>query len=160
MESEVEGEVVGVGRDVAEYRLLAPMRWRVWCRDRYVVQPGLRLVRQDQEAGIEAAGEERHALQVGRSQRAGRIVTGFGEERVEDVAEDARRREREGARRGVQRREEGTRGREHAHLDDHRVEKASPHAILPHRDQPCAQLKEEVTERLQSSEYDRDDHIE
>ena len=38
-------------------------------------------------------------------------MTGFGEERVEDVAEDARRRETEGARRGVQRREEGTRGR-------------------------------------------------
>ena len=34
-------------------------------------------------------------------------MTGFGEERVEDVAEDARRRETEGARR----REEGTRGR-------------------------------------------------
>ncbi len=40
-----------------------------------------------------------------------RIVTGFGSERVEDLVADERRREAEGARRGVARREEGTRGR-------------------------------------------------
>ena len=41
----------------------------------------------------------------------GRIVCGFGAERVVDVAADERRRVAEGARRGDERRETGTRGR-------------------------------------------------
>ena len=40
-----------------------------------------------------------------------RIVTGFGPERVDDVAAEERRRVAEGVRRGVARRDEGTRGR-------------------------------------------------
>ena len=40
-----------------------------------------------------------------------RIVSGFAEERVEDVAADETRRIAEGARRGDARRDEGTRGR-------------------------------------------------
>ena len=40
-----------------------------------------------------------------------RIVTGFGPERVDDVAADERRRVAEGVRRGVARRDEGTQGR-------------------------------------------------
>ena len=40
-----------------------------------------------------------------------RIVTGFGNDRVEDVAADERRRVADGAQRGSQRREDGTRGR-------------------------------------------------
>ena len=40
-----------------------------------------------------------------------RIVTGFGRERVDDVAAQESRREAEGVRRGVARRDEGTRGR-------------------------------------------------
>ncbi len=45
-----------------------------------------------------------------RLHKGRRIVTGFGSERVEDLVADERRREAEGARRGVARREEGTRG--------------------------------------------------
>ncbi len=40
-----------------------------------------------------------------------RIVTGFGEERVEDVLADEARRVAEGVRRGQWRRDEGVRGR-------------------------------------------------
>ena len=47
-----------------------------------------------------------------RAARGGpRIVTGFGEERVDDVVADERRRIDEGARRGRRRNQEGTRGR-------------------------------------------------
>ena len=45
------------------------------------------------------------------SASSSRIVTGFGRERVEDVAQHARRMDSEGVRRGVRRRDEGTRGR-------------------------------------------------
>jgi hypothetical protein len=45
------------------------------------------------------------------SDRRARIVSGFGAERVEDVAADEARRIAEGAMRGELRREEGTRGR-------------------------------------------------
>ena len=40
-----------------------------------------------------------------------RIVTGFGSERVDDVTADEARRIADGVRRGVQRRETGSRGR-------------------------------------------------
>ena len=43
--------------------------------------------------------------------RRGRIVHGFGRDRVEDVAAEERRLIAEGARRGDARRNEGTRGR-------------------------------------------------
>ena len=43
--------------------------------------------------------------------RRGRIVTGFGPDRVEDIAAKERRLIAEGARRGDERRNEGTRGR-------------------------------------------------
>ena len=39
-----------------------------------------------------------------------RIVTGFGSERIDNVADDERRRVAEGVRRAARRREEGTRG--------------------------------------------------
>ena len=52
---------------------------------------------------------------TGQTSTAGRrygvIVTGFGSERIDDVAADETRRIAEGARRGDQRRREGTRGR-------------------------------------------------
>ena len=48
-----------------------------------------------------------------REQRGGggRIVSGFGSERIDDVAGDVQRRIEEGARRGTERRNAGERGR-------------------------------------------------
>jgi hypothetical protein len=67
--------------------------------------------------GVSALGEvsvqEASAATLAR-QVAGvrsRIVTGFGSERVDDVAADETRRIADGARRGDQRREDGSRGR-------------------------------------------------
>ena len=69
-------------------------------------------------AGGGAAGDEAGVVGLAsvrdvsrRSGGAGRIVSGFGAERVDDVAADLRRSEADGAQRARQRREEGTRGR-------------------------------------------------
>lgn len=64
-------------------------------------------------ARVAARGEGATTAVSGRGRVAGggRIVTGFGAERVEDVAADERRRIAENARRGDERRETGTRGR-------------------------------------------------
>ena len=51
------------------------------------------------------------ACDVAASSRRPRIVTGFGAERVEDVAADEARRWQEGAQRGSRRRDAGERGR-------------------------------------------------
>ena len=59
------------------------------------------------------AGEGSGARSAGASSgpTRGRIVTGFGSERIDDVRADEQRRLAEGARRGDQRREDGSRGR-------------------------------------------------
>ena len=53
-----------------------------------------------------------------------RIVTGFGAERIDDVASDEQRRLREGARRGTRRRETGERGRMRD-FDDNDLDRAA-----------------------------------
>ena len=59
--------------------------------------------------GVEGSGARGAVASSGAS--SGRIVTGFGSERIDDVVADERRRVAEGARRGDQRREDGARGR-------------------------------------------------
>ena len=58
------------------------------------------------EQGVEAGRGSR-----GRGNGGGRIVSGFGTERVDDVAADERQRSAAGAQRGDWRREMGERGR-------------------------------------------------
>ena len=72
-----------------------------------------RLAGREAEQGWAAGGAGDSASRSSASLSAvrSRIVTGFGAGRVNDLAADERRREAEGAQRGVARREEGTRGR-------------------------------------------------
>ena len=59
-----------------------------------------------------SGGADRGSLLRRRAgERRGVIVSGFGRERVEDVAADEARRIADGARRGDERRREGLRGR-------------------------------------------------
>ena len=68
-------------------------------------------VRRSARVAARSEGVTTIASGRGRGAGGGRIVSGFGAERVEDVAADQRRRIAEGAQRGDERRVTGARGR-------------------------------------------------
>ena len=72
----------------------------------------LSVLQQDRAGAIGGQGaEDAQVAAVRGAGIGGVIVSGFGSSRVEDVAADERRRVAEGAQRGDQRRNDGTRGR-------------------------------------------------
>lgn len=96
---------VGTGRG-ATGEEAQPLRRSSRVAARAVDQPGSSA---SAHTRVPAAVSRRDAVPVVAN--AARIVTGFGSERIEDVAADERRRVAEGAQRGDRRRETGTRGR-------------------------------------------------
>ena len=75
------------------------------------VVPDAAPVRRSARVASRMEGATTTASGQGPGAGGGRIVSGFGAERVVDVAADERRRIAEGARRGDERRETGARGR-------------------------------------------------